>query len=63
MEREYLGKDDNGYKYFLDRSNLYVYQQTPITDEWVGWLCSWYSWETTFKKILFASLTIESLKQ
>jgi hypothetical protein len=46
----YLGKDKDGYKYYLSTDN-YVYQQFP-DGRWNGWVCFITSWENAFTGIL-----------
>ena len=60
-KREYLGRDEKGFRYYLDRSNMYVYQQYPeefwmdghnFGGEWVGWICHSDIWHGSFEQIL-----------
>ena len=41
---------EQGYAYYLDSRDLYVYQLRLADMVWIGWLCSLAVWETTYSK-------------
>lgn len=48
-----VGFGKTGHTYFLNRKDLYVYQQKPNGD-WNGWLCNWAAWPTFAKGMSWA---------
>ena len=49
---EFLGKSHNKYSYWLNYTDLYVYQLDESSHKWLDWFCSYPAWQRTLHKIL-----------